>query len=176
MENDTIIAILYLILLWFLLLTIRIQKLENKIFRRNEKMEDDDKLKEFNNQLEQQHFRSHPINQVNPNQPPNPNFAQQQDQHLINSFNPGTPPSEIHASFGRCEQCGTFHPPLRKGERCPVAPIKNSDGEEIDLNPFFAQLKNICMSQIQQKGIKDTKKLFQYVTVEITKLLETYNG
>ena len=174
MENDTLITILYIILLWFLLLTIRIQILENRI-NRSKRMEDDNKLREFNEQMEKQHFYTQPIqtNQAQPQQynssPPPP------DQNMISSFNPGTPPSEINASFARCEQCGTMHPPVEKGKRCPVAPIKDEKGQEIDLNSFFAQLKNICMSQIQQKGIKDTKKLFQFVTVELTKILENYN-
>ncbi len=140
-------------------------------------MEDDKALQAFNEELEQQHFYSN----VNPQmtqpgmQNPGTHQTPPMDQNLINSFNPGMPPSEISASFGRCDQCGTFHPPMKQGENCPVAPIQDTKGNVVDLNPFFAQLKNICMSQIQQKGIKDAKKLFQHIIIELTKILESYN-
>lgn len=82
------------------------------------------------------------------------------------------PGPDFSPSFGKCEQCGYAHPPV-KG-KCPMAKEKGADGQELDLNPFLATIRTIAISQVQMKKIKDTKKLFGYIIVEITKLLENY--
>jgi len=81
-------------------------------------------------------------------------------------------PPLMTPSFGKCDQCGFTHPPVQG--KCPMAKEKGPDGKEIDLNPLFTPLRTIAISQIQKKGIKDTKKLFGYIIVEITKLMENY--
>jgi len=143
-------------------------------------MEDEEKLRRFNEEMEKQQFTSNvDPNTIaqNPQGPQGPQNTAIQEQAQISNImnNQGPPPSPIPTSSGRCEQCGTYHPPIKDGEKCPVAPVKGHGGEELDLNPFFAQLKNICMSQIQQKGIKNYKKLFQFIIIEITKSLENYS-
>lgn len=77
-----------------------------------------------------------------------------------------------------CPQCGMMHPPLRPGEKCPNAMAKamteESEDFSLDIRRYLANLQNILMSQIDQKKIKDVKKLFQNITIEITKYLEDY--
>lgn len=88
----------------------------------------------------------------------------------MNALNqPVTNPSQP-----KCPQCGMFHPPVLNGETCPLAPVTDSGGEEINFDSFLKSLKDILVSQIQQKGIQDTKKLFGFVIVEVTKILENY--
>lgn len=97
-------------------------------------------------------------------------------------INPGqisraSAPSPIPVENG-CPQCGMIHPPLRPGEKCPNAgaKIKSVDGTEkvVDVNKYLMTLRNILMSQIDSKGIKDVDKLFKNITLEITKYLEGY--
>lgn len=73
-----------------------------------------------------------------------------------------------------CQYCGYSHPPLRTGEKCPMAKEKTPSGEVIDYENFFSSLKNILTSQIQQKNIKDTKKFLGNILMKITKLSEEY--
>lgn len=73
-----------------------------------------------------------------------------------------------------CSQCGLIHPPLKSGEKCPMALDKDLKGNIIDYNPLLRPLKDIVSSQIYSKQIKDHKKLFGIVIVEITKFLEKY--
>lgn len=86
-------------------------------------------------------------------------------------------PSPVPVQDG-CPQCGMIHPPLRPGERCPNAgaKTKSADGTEkvVDVNKYLMTLRNILMSQIDSKGIKDVDKLFKNITLEITKYLEGY--
>ena len=78
-----------------------------------------------------------------------------------------------------CPQCNMLHPPLKPGEKCPNAKIviksDSKEGRDIDVNKYLVVLKNILVSQIEQKEIKDVQKLFQNITIEITKFLEGYN-
>jgi len=141
-------------------------------------MEDEDKLRKFNEEMEQRQFYSNvdpTIMQNVPSQVQADNFKEQTILNETIRNTSGPPPSPISTSFGRCEQCRTFHPPLKEGQKCPVAPIKNKEGKALDLNPFFGQLKNICISQIEQKGIKNHDKLFQHIIIEVTKSLENYH-
>jgi hypothetical protein len=61
---------------------------------------------------------------------------------------------------GGCPQCGLIHPPLAPGLKCPLSKDKNSNGEVIDSSDFLVQIKNIVVSKIQTKDIKDSKKVF----------------
>lgn len=74
----------------------------------------------------------------------------------------------------QCPQCGFMHPPLEQGAKCPMAKEKDSRGNEIDLTQFFSSLKNILISQIKSKEIKDPQKLMSYILVGVTKLIERY--
>jgi len=84
-----------------------------------------------------------------------------------------TPLEGVKTTFSPCPECGLIHPPLRVGEKCPNAPVETG-GKKIDLSKFFVDLKNIFVSQIEIKKIKDTNKLLAYLTIEVTKLLENY--
>lgn len=77
-----------------------------------------------------------------------------------------------------CPQCNMMHPPLRPGEKCPNAALKSmteeGDDVSVDVNKYLVNLQNILMSQIEMKKIKDVKKLFENITIEVTKFLEGY--
>ena len=73
-----------------------------------------------------------------------------------------------------CPDCGYIHPPLAEGERCPLAKEKTVEGNEVDFTMFFSQLKNILLSNILSKKIKNHKKLFSESIVVLTKYLESY--
>jgi len=74
----------------------------------------------------------------------------------------------------RCPDCGLIHPPVAAGQKCPLAKEKTSSGDLIDTSQFLSQLKNVVVSKIQIKKIKDTKKVFSGVIVEVTKFLDQY--
>lgn len=95
-------------------------------------------------------------------------------KNTINNMSNPVPPTSLTGSQPVCPQCKLMHPQLKTGEICPNAPVKNEQGEELDLIKFFNQLKNICISQIKAKNIKDLNKLFNSIIMEITKFLEKY--
>lgn len=78
-------------------------------------------------------------------------------------------------TFQLCNECGFSHPPLRSGEKCPMAKDKTPTGDVIDYNSFFASLKNILTSQIQQRNIKDSKKFLGHILLQITKFSEEFS-
>lgn len=80
----------------------------------------------------------------------------------------------LHPTFDPCPQCGLVHPPLKEGMSCPMKPIKSISGTEIDTSKFFASLKNILISQIQKKQIKNPNKLMNEMIVHITTFAENY--
>jgi hypothetical protein len=73
-----------------------------------------------------------------------------------------------------CPQCGFIHPPVASGLKCPLAKDKTSSGEVIDSSQFLTQMKNIVVSKIQAKKIKDPKKVFTDVIIETVKFLDQY--
>jgi hypothetical protein len=74
-----------------------------------------------------------------------------------------------------CPQCGLIHPPVLAGEKCPMSnKDKTSTGEAIDSGAFIAQLRNIVISKIQSKKIKNHKKLFSAILVEMFRFLDQY--
>jgi len=90
---------------------------------------------------------------------------------------PGPPPTPAPTP-GACHQCGILHPPLRQGEKCPIAKVEvtsEKEGKSIDVNKYLVTLRDILVSQISIKQIKDPDKLFKNITLEITKFLEGYN-
>lgn len=145
------------------------------------------------------------MGRVGPNQTPNTqDFGTDQSPHLlnqnqqmggtdqspidaVNSVRPmgkpiaKTPRSEYAKPVveGGCPQCGTIHPPIQNGQRCPLGKVKvkSENGEEktVDVNKFLADLKNIIVSQSEIKKVKDIEKLFKNIIVEVTKYLEGYS-
>ena len=78
-----------------------------------------------------------------------------------------------------CPQCKTMHPPLRPGEKCPnsgIGEMGNKIGiDDVIINKHLVEMKNIIISNMYSKNIKDGKKFFQYAIIELTKSLELYN-
>jgi len=99
------------------------------------------------------------------------------EQAVLSSVQTSAPSAPAQGAFADCPQCGTMHPPIRPGEICPMkkVEIKEASVTDEDINRFLTSLKNISVSQIQSKGIKNGNKLFQHLTVEIAKILEAYN-
>lgn len=81
---------------------------------------------------------------------------------------------DLTTTFSICPQCGFSHPPIALGEKCPMAKDKTNDGTEINFDDFFKDLRNILISQIKTKNIKNPQRILAFTTVMITKLLEKY--
>ncbi len=98
-------------------------------------------------------------------------------------------------NFGQCSQCGLIHPPIRPGEKCPLtqpqqpqnfqssSTKQNVQQQTIippqnvnitDINKFLVDLRNIILSQIGVKKIKNTQKLFNNIIIEVTKTMENF--
>ena len=73
-----------------------------------------------------------------------------------------------------CSECGMMHPPLKAGEKCPLAVEKTEKGVELDFTNFFSQMKNILTSNIQSKKIENIDKFFSNTIVSLTKFIEEY--
>lgn len=82
--------------------------------------------------------------------------------------------ASLQPTFNVCTQCGLVHPPLQVGVSCPMRPVKTITGDEINTSKFFASLKNIMISQIQKKDIKNVNKLMNDLVILNTKFLEDY--
>jgi len=114
-------------------------------------------------------------NKIDPNIPGLQNQGPSMDeQRILNQVQAGPPPAPIAASQGNCPQCGLIHPPLPPGEKCPNAPVKIEGVEEIDVTQFVVKVKDILVSQLEQKGIKDFKKFSAGMIVELMKYCEGY--
>jgi hypothetical protein len=89
-----------------------------------------------------------------------------------------TPPPTTSVDPNTCPECKTIHPPLRPGEKCPNASIQVKTETKIDdttINKHLVELRNIILSQMTSKNIKDGKKFFQYIVMELAKACENYN-
>lgn len=116
--------------------------------------------------------------------PGEPPILDSNQQKVLNELNSrpavaGPRPNAVSSTLPKCSDCGMFHPPLRPGEKCGNAPVhmQGAGGMDVDMviNKYLVSLKNITVSQIQLKKIKDINKLLQYLTLEMTKILEGYN-
>lgn len=93
---------------------------------------------------------------------------------------PGTVPTPAQMP-DVCKDCGTMHPPLAPGKKCPNASVAGKTEQnplaidDATINKHLVDIRNIIMAQISSKGIKNQKKFFQYAVVELTKRLEEYN-
>jgi len=98
------------------------------------------------------------------------------DQAVLNSITQAPPPLPAQGAFDVCPQCGIMHPPLSQGQKCPVAKveIKEAGLKEEDIIRFTVNMRDIAISQIEKKKIKEGNKLFKYLTIEFMKLLEGY--
>ena len=106
-----------------------------------------------------------------------------QEQAALQTINSSTvtaaAPAPVSSHLPTCDQCGQLHPPVAAGAKCPMAKDKFVDdtGNEVDVdvNKYLTNMKNIIVSQIQSKGIKDPNKLFKQLTVSVMKFLEGYS-
>jgi len=98
-------------------------------------------------------------------------------QAILSNVKSSEPPVPAQGAWAECPQCGVMHPPVNPGETCPNKKVEVPEAgiQDEDINKFLAQLKNITVSQIQSKSIKDGNKLFQKLTLELTKFLEGYS-
>lgn len=97
-------------------------------------------------------------------------------QTIINQMSNPTPPGPVSGppTGNICSQCGTMHPPLKEGEKCPMAPIKTKDDKVVDPTNFLSKMKLIISNQLEQKGVKDPEKFFQHLTIELMKVMENF--
>lgn len=95
-------------------------------------------------------------------------------QNIISQMNSSLPPGSVPPTGNTCPQCGTMHPPLKAGDKCPMAPITTKDDKVIDPTEFLTKMKFIISNQLEQKSIKNTEKFFQHLTVELMKAMENF--
>ncbi len=89
------------------------------------------------------------------------------------------PRAHIPAPTGDiCPQCNMAHPPIKPGEKCPNAVVKEMTEESkeviVDINKYLNTIQNILINQIEKKNIKYVDKLFQNITIKINSFLEGY--
>lgn len=97
-------------------------------------------------------------------------------QNIINQVQAtGQPTNKMTATQPQCQQCNGFHPPLPHGEKCPLADPVTEGGQKIDTSKFVVKLRDITISQLEQKGIKDHEKFFNHIVVEVMKAVEGYS-
>jgi hypothetical protein len=108
---------------------------------------------------------------------PLPTREELEAQKIINQLkiNSGPPPGQaIQTTFGACPQCGIMHPPLRQGERCPLATVKTKEGKVIDFEKFLADLKIMLISQFEIRKVTNHEDVFKKIKMEVMKILEGY--
>ena len=81
----------------------------------------------------------------------------------------------VEGSVGNvCPECGTMHPPVAAGEKCPNAKMNLESITDEEIGMFLSSIKNIIISQVEKNKVKDVKKLFQQSVVVLAKFLEEY--
>lgn len=131
----------------------------------------------FDNQGNTQ--KKHMINNPRPhvmNNPPQQQVVTNQGPVTMQSPPGGGPMPSMRADV--CPQCKTMHPPLKSGEKCPNVGI-GEDGtkhniDDATINQHLVNMRNIIISNMSSKNIKDGSKFFQYAVIELTKALENY--
>jgi hypothetical protein len=110
---------------------------------------------------------------------PLPTREELEAQKIINQIKmqSGPPPGHpVQTTFSACPQCGIIHPPLRSGEKCPLAKVKNKDGKVIDFEKFLADLKIMLISQFETRQIVNHEDVFKKIKMEVMKILEGYKA
>lgn len=129
------------------------------------------------------------ISNIVSNLPLNSNLSEGTEQGLLQNQNINTqviippqptgphPPSSMPTG-NTCKECKMIHPRLKLGEKCPnVIPKELTDSgmDDIIVSKFLVNIRNIIVSQVSKKEIKDGKKFFQFAIVELMKILEGYS-
>ena len=146
----------------------------------------------FNKMMEEQSRMAEARKPQPPNMPTgkpgSPPVLSAEEQRIINEMrsSPSAPrstgmhPAQVASELPKCPECGMLHPPVKAGEKCSMAPVSiggvaNVIDVDMEINKCLVNLKNIAVSQIQSKGIKNINKLLQFMTLEMMKILEGYN-
>lgn len=87
---------------------------------------------------------------------------------------PAYVPTAGEVSRSVCPECGTMHPPVPVGEKCPNAKVNLESITDEEIGLFLSSIKNIIISQVEKNQVKDVKKLFQQIVVVLAKFLEEY--
>ncbi len=87
--------------------------------------------------------------------------------------------ADFRPSVPQCPQCGKFHPPLKEGEECPLKNTINNNqsgsNKSVDVSDILLNMRNILISNIQSKEIKDLEKFKQYIIIKLNKEIENYS-
>lgn len=116
-----------------------------------------------------------PSNPQNLNPPVNP----QGQPNIINTtgVSVGVAPAPVRLE-NVCPQCGMAHPPLPAGEKCPNASVANEVQDhklnDAQINTYVVNIRNIVISKMAEKNIKNGANFFQYAILELSKLLDNY--
>lgn len=151
----------------------------------NKMMEDQAKMIAAQQQA-QQVQQAQPQTTMPQGEPGKPPTLDANEQAVLNELqnkpavaSTGSHPIQVASALPTCPVCGMLHPPNADGSPCGNASGQTGSANVADLdmeiNKSLVSLKNIAVSQIQSKGIKNINKLLQYMTIEMTKLLEGYN-
>lgn len=96
------------------------------------------------------------------------------EQKVLNTIQTGTPVNTIAPAQGTCPECGMIHPPVQPGKKCPNAKVQVEAIPEVALNEFVIKVRDILVSQVEQKNVKDFKKFSGGMIIEVMKYCEGY--
>jgi len=112
---------------------------------------------------------------------PNENFsspANPIEQSILTNLQNNPAPAPVSLPDA-CPQCGTIHPPIPQGQKCPNASLNNKvSGTGLNdtiIGSHLVNMRDIIISQMSIKKVKDGNKFFAYAILELTKALEKYN-
>ena len=133
------------------------------------------RMKQQNQAMNPQGMPNRPAEMIGPDGSSTP-INNVSNQAALHSVSNSSPPIPAQGAFAQCPQCGVMHPPLNVGQKCPVSKveIKEAGISQDDVIRFTVNIRDIAISQVEVKKIKDGNKLFKYLTVEFMKLLEGY--
>ncbi len=101
-----------------------------------------------------------------------------QEQSILTNVQNSPPPTPA-SNPNTCPQCGTIHPPIRSSEKCPLASmddeVSGTGLNDTIIASHLVNMRNIIISQMSTKNIKDGNKFFVYAIVELTNALEKYS-
>jgi hypothetical protein len=135
------------------------------------------KMMEQAQEAAQQQLNNPAMPSGQPGAPPVLNTQEQaMVQQMQNQLIAGTPPPAVAPTNPVCPECGLIHPPVAAGKKCPnsIEKVKDGENKSIDVNKYLVIWRDIVIANISKQGIKNSEKLFQEVTISITKFLEGY--
>ena len=103
-----------------------------------------------------------------------PSGSSIEEQRILSEVRSHAPSATAVPSQGECPQCKSFHPPLGPGEKCPNAEVKVKGIDEISINIFVVKVRDILVSQLEQKEVKDIDKFVGGMVLGLMKYCEEY--